>query len=346
MNGGIMPLHPHETLPPSYIRPFIPTGVPALGPATHTVHTAGIVVRLTVACLCSAFVASCASLSGYPAPSINEKAELASLQPYFSPEKTNSCADKPDKQCRNDIISGRLRAVDLNYYAFVKALFQQYNASTLGADIAVLGLNAAGAVSGGALTKSALAAASAGIVGVKGAIDADLFYQKTLPALVAQMDAQRKTVLANILKGLSEELDKYPLQQGLGDVDAYYAAGTIPGAISGVITDAGAKSEQADIKITRDQQFVANIDKASTIVDRILKLSPDQALKLEPLMEGHFAERDTDLQLTIKSQNSYNDRLKDGPSAKKFLAFWASMDSRDDKSIDEWQTNLNIVEKQ
>src|SRR5437899_1909788 len=111
-----------------------------------------------------------------------------------------------------------------------------------------------------------LAASSAGIIGVKGAIDADLFYQKTMPALVAQMDAQRRTVLANILQGLSQGLDLYPLQQGLRDVDSYYAAGTIPGAISGVVTDAGAKSEEADIKISRDQQFVANQGAANTIV--------------------------------------------------------------------------------
>jgi hypothetical protein len=312
-------------------------------PGMPAVRTIGIGTKLTIAFLCLTLVASCASMSGYPPASIDQNAELKSLQPYFSPDKVNSCADK---QCRNEIISGRLRAVDLNYYAFVKVLFEQYSASTLSADIIVLGLNAAGAVAGGAATKAALAAASAGVVGVKGAIDADLFYQKTMPALVAQMDAQRKTVLANILKGLSQELAQYPLQQGLGDVDAYYASGTIPGAISGIVTDAGAKSERADIKITRNQQFVANFAKANTTVDRISKLSQAQALALAKLMEVHISERDSNTQQLIKLWDPNATRLTSGKNAKQLLSQWAAMDSRDDQSTNEWQTNLNIVEKQ
>jgi hypothetical protein len=202
-------------------------------------------VLLSLFLIC--FLTACSSLSGFPAASINENAELEDLQPYFKPATVDACID--DANCRNKIVNGRLRAVDLNYYAFVKALFVQHNSASLAADIAVLGLNAAGAVAGGALTKAALAAASAGIVGVKGAVDADLFYQKTMPALVAQMDAQRKTILAQILRGLTEGVSQYPLQQALRDVDSYYAAGTIPGAITGIVGDAGAKTAEADNEI-------------------------------------------------------------------------------------------------
>src|SRR5437879_5689117 len=107
-----MPLHPYQASSLSY-RAFHFLRCPTLVPMTHRVRTSGLAIRLTVASLCLAFVVSCSSLSGYPPASTDQKAELKSLQQYFSPDKTNSCADK---QCRNDIITGRLRAVDLNYY--------------------------------------------------------------------------------------------------------------------------------------------------------------------------------------------------------------------------------------
>jgi hypothetical protein len=155
------------------------------------------------------------------------------------------------------ILEARLRATDLNYYGFLRVLFAQHNVTSLGADLTILGLNAAGAVVAGSAAKAALAAASAGIVGAKTEIDTDLFYQKTLPALVVQMDAQRKSVLVNILRGLSQSPENYDLQQGLSDVDSYYVAGTIPGAISGIITDAGGKSQKADAEIDSLPMVVA-----------------------------------------------------------------------------------------
>ncbi len=143
------------------------------------------------------------------------------------------------KSYRNQVILARSRAVDLNYYTFLKDLYAQHNMVSLTGDMAALGLTAAGTVWAGELAKSALAAAATGVVGTKTAIDTDLFYQKTLPALVAQMDAGRKSALVIIRTGLAKSTDDYPLEQGLADLDTYYVAGTLPGAVSGIIQNAG-----------------------------------------------------------------------------------------------------------
>lgn len=294
-------------------------------------------------------LASCSSLSGYPKPSSDPKAELQTLQVYFSPAeiaKYDALTDPAAKRLyRNEIVTGRLRAIDLNYNAFVKALFVEHGTASLGGDLAILGLNAAGSVVGGAVTKSALAAASGGIAGAKGAVDTDLFYAKTLPALVAQMDAQRKTVLVNIRRGLAEPMSDYPLQQGLADLDSYYNAGTLPGAVTGIIEDAGAKSAAAEFEIRRTPEFVANRAKAETIVDRIAKLSPDQAIALAKIMDHHLSERSNDLQQLLQRSDPKKRRLTDGAAAKRFLSMWASMDNRSAASLKEWTDGLDRVEK-
>ena len=44
--------------------------------------------------------------------------------------------------------------------------------------------------------KSILSGVVAGIAGIKGTVDKNLFFQRTIAVLIAQMDAERKTVLA------------------------------------------------------------------------------------------------------------------------------------------------------
>jgi hypothetical protein len=64
---------------------------------------------------------------------------------------------------------------------------------------------------------------------------------------MAQMMAQRKAVLVRIRDGLMNKSDEqYPLAQGLADLEEYYYAGTIPGAITGVVKTAGAESQRND----------------------------------------------------------------------------------------------------
>jgi hypothetical protein len=80
-------------------------------------------------------------------------------------------------------------------------------------------------------------------------VDKNAFYEKTLPALLAKMEALRKQQLAVIRHGLALAPEDYPLIQALADVDTYYNAGTIPGAILEITGDAGATSKAADIEI-------------------------------------------------------------------------------------------------
>ncbi|HLF96153.1 MAG TPA: hypothetical protein VI457_03335 [Methylococcaceae bacterium] len=197
----------------------------------------------------SLILASCASSQGFPERVISPEEELQGLKKYFHAEKVDeynnpSRTDEERKRIRNEIINARLAAIDIQFSLFQQELHREGVGLNIGTDAIVLGLGAAGAlVSGG--TSQVLSATSAAVTGLKGSVDKKVFFEQTMPALFAQMIAKRKSVLVNIRTGLLQSVSLYPLQQGIADVEEYRYSGTIPGAISSVIENAGAQSAEA-----------------------------------------------------------------------------------------------------
>jgi hypothetical protein len=132
-----------------------------------------------------------------------------------------------------------MRAYDITFADFEKRLYGDGNAVTLGSDLVALALTGLIATTGNAATKSALGAASTGVLGAKAAIDKDLYYQKTIPALLAQMEADRLKVALTISAGMKLPDAEYPLMQAYLDLDAYKIAGSIPAAINQINKEAG-----------------------------------------------------------------------------------------------------------
>ena len=208
---------------------------------------------------------SCASPRGFPDRVVDSDVELKGLQEYFEPSKISDYSkninEDERKKIRDEIINARLNAIDIQFSLFQQKLHQEGVGMNLASDAIVLGLSAAGAlVSGGA--SQVLSGASAAVVGMKGSIDKKLFFEQTMPALFAQMIAKRKAVLVNIRYGLRQNTDSYPLHQGLTDLEAYWFAGTIPGAITSIVSEAGAQSAHAN-------EQLAEIVKNSYVVDEI-----------------------------------------------------------------------------
>lgn len=297
--------------------------------------------------------AACAPLTGYPDSAIDPQTELNSLQDYLKPEViSNYNASNNDvrggltrQAYRDQIVYARMRSTDIQYTEFKKALVKDNSVFDIGSDWLVLGLNALGATTGGAATKSALHAASGGIIGARGAVDKDLFYQKTLPALIAQMDAGRATVRVTIETGLQDGPEKYPLSKAIVDLGNYETAGSIPAAISAIVTDAGAKADKAAQSFTllRGEEFIPGRQKTAGILNTVVALSPDKALTLAKLMEPNLTKRNANLQATVKATDPNNKRLTDGKAAKAFLQRWAALDDRDAASQKQWTDALDAV---
>jgi|GEM_PF-2586450 len=240
------------------------------------------------------YLSGCTTITGYPDRSADIDSEIKSLAQYFEPNTETNCRNQTDavlrRSCRDNIVDGRIRAIDINFNLFQKALFREGVLTNVTADWAVVALNAAGTVTGGAGAKAALAAASGGLVGAKGNLDKEAYFEKTMPAILCQMVAERKKVLARIREGMSlMPLDGYPLSRALIDVEDYYAVGTIPGAISAVTQDAGEKSQNADDKMeivfnrTAGSISPENLKKVKAINSAIDNLSDEKAISLNDM---------------------------------------------------------------
>lgn len=143
------------------------------------------------------------------------------------------------RQYRDTVVYRRIEVIDIHYYDFESKLTGSYNGLDAGADLTGLILSGFGATTGNAATKAALAAASAGVIGAKATVNTDIFYQKTLPALVSEMRAGRQAALATIKTGLTLPVTQYSIDQALDDINSYYIAGTLPSAVAQVTAQAG-----------------------------------------------------------------------------------------------------------
>jgi hypothetical protein len=196
-----------------------------------------------LALLLLSLISACAPLIGYPTDPTDTQA-LADQQlvaDYYS-----STNDLQRQQLRNEIVSGRMNAYESAYSNFKRRLNGDANTLNLGADLSVLGLAGGAATTGSIATATALAAASAGIIGAKGAINSDLYFQRTLPALLAQMDANRARAKLPIVTGLTKSDPDYPLAIALIDLDALRDAGGIPSAIGGLTQQAVVEKVSAE----------------------------------------------------------------------------------------------------
>jgi hypothetical protein len=193
----------------------------------------------------------CAVLQGAPAPATDVAQETTAFSIYLTGDVLER-AVSPNNSDRNGmtrlewrdaVIAARLQIMDQNFQAFKSQLRAQISGLNLGTDVAALGLTAASAVTSGGTAK-ALAAASTGLIGVGTAFNKDALFQQTLPAIFAQMDADRSSVLIRIREAQAQtDVTKYPLAIALTDLTAYERAGTLESATATLVQNAGNQAQ-------------------------------------------------------------------------------------------------------
>ncbi len=212
-------------------------------------------------------LASCAAFSGcgqqqrpgFPAQSYDEKQLIEDLETKFDlPTKIRQYYDEKAglrqnelKIRRDEIITSRVTLINLHYNQFVADASFRRQIMDFGADIADLGVDLATTVVGSAATKTILGAISAGITGTQASVHKNFYFEKTVSAIVATMNANRKQALIPILTGQQRGVDAYPLGQALSDLDNYYFAGTFLGALNAILVEAGENEKAASTRIDR-----------------------------------------------------------------------------------------------
>ncbi|MER9436054.1 hypothetical protein [Mesorhizobium sp. M0618] len=215
------------------------------------------VARWLMALAVVAILSSCTSVAGYPRDYVSGQADAVAFAAYFRPapvEKYLAATDeKIREKLRNRIVYGRLAYYDLKYSEFVRSINTESNSLNAGGSLAAITLTGIGAVTGTAATKSALSAASTAVLGGIGQVDKNLFYEKTMPALIAAMDATRAKTLLQISRGLQDSDDEYPLAAAFIDLNRYRDAGSIPSAIGTVGAAAEVMKIQTYNQISSDR---------------------------------------------------------------------------------------------
>lgn len=249
-----------------------------------------------------AILDGCASArGGFPKRSESETADLQALETKYAPAKRiTDHYSKPEaeqKKDRDDIVNGRMALIDANYKSFVRQFVIQKQSGDLAADVTVIGLNTAGALLDPSGTTRILAGISAGVTGSKASYDKHFYYEQTVKALYAAMNAQRKIVRLRILEGLAEEnYGDYPLTRALADLDDYYHAGTFLGGLQAIQQDAGQKESEAQVKIGNIRRSALTptpqdvIAKSNKVSDAIANRIPNLNTTARKVLLDAFAQ--------------------------------------------------------
>ena len=156
------------------------------------------------AILCVALLSGCATIrsGGAPVPAFNLENDIKELEANFGPSASISkfyktSGDKED--ARDEFIDGRLALYNIRYIQFIRDLGVDKQHLDAATDIFLLGIGLAGTLTGGVRAKTNLAALATFTTGSKISIDKHFYFEKTVPALVATMNTQRKAILIRII---------------------------------------------------------------------------------------------------------------------------------------------------
>lgn len=150
------------------------------------------------------------------------------------------------KQLRNDITYGLMSQIDVVYGAYYNHLFVYQSAVAIGSDSLTLGMTAAAAIATNKATKTIFSALGTGLSGVGLSTQKNLFAQQAFPAIGLAMETRRDSLRTQIIANLSNDISTYPLNAAKRDLVAYLNAGTLPGGLQEIQSEAGsANAKQA-----------------------------------------------------------------------------------------------------
>jgi hypothetical protein len=155
----------------------------------------------------------------------------------------------------------------------------------LGADAVINGFTTYATVASRAITRQ-LSAAASGFAGLRGAVDRNLYFDRTTTALVTSMEAERSRIKARIAEGMTQTAQAYSLYDALGDLARLEAAGSLDRALADLTAHATAQRQEAD-RLLASTIRTCNADADATPVGRRLS---DHLRGLATPVPGNVAE--------------------------------------------------------
>lgn len=202
----------------------------------------GEVMKKSAAVLGAVLLGGCSTLQGQPTPVLDMTALEKDVRENYKPQDAirEYYERSAEKQVayRDRVLFLYLAAVDSRYSNFVSALTSQRKYGNSLLSIAGLYTAALASVTSGGVA-TGFAAASTFTQGSQGALNKDLFYEQTLPALINLMDSERAKVRAQIFQRLADERNNgkiYGLAEALADVARYEQAASVERAVAKLVS--------------------------------------------------------------------------------------------------------------
>lgn len=225
------------------------------------------------------FLAACSSFQGAPEPIVDRDTEIAAVRAALGERRPGSSASagtgaplelhtqflrdaligNVTATQRNNYVLAQMYAIDLAYREFENELSQEARQTSFFTTLVSIGLTGSAALLASPASPI-LAGIDTGLKGASEAFSRDILVERTISSLTNQMRGDRDRVRAEILKGLTKTLDDYPPFLALGQVENYYAAGTLYGAVAGV-NAATAKEASAQRTEAEDAARVFTVER-------------------------------------------------------------------------------------
>jgi hypothetical protein len=173
----------------------------------------------------------------------------SALEAYEQPDDDNSKRMGMDRpRYRDYVIDLYLGDTENRYRRFKQQLNGADRGSALAGDLVLLGLTGATALAG---TSSAedLATVTAIAAGTRAVVDKRLFFDRTMPAVIAAMDARRATIKAEIAARRRLPEDQYTLGEAIADIVRLADAGDINVAIEQITTAESENKAAAEARL-------------------------------------------------------------------------------------------------
>lgn len=206
-------------------------------------------------------------------------------------------AGESDGVYRDRIIMVCVKAINARYAAYTDALSTESTGANLATDIVSQTLSTTASVVTKANLARALAAGSAVSIGINSAVNKDLFYKQTLPAIIASMDAKRSKVLTAIVQQQNSDRDAktYTLARVGGDLDRYQEAGSLTTAVRELTSSAVQNAVQADAGLQVAQMDLGTAKPVTPDMATRLGAAADLVRRLEA------DKKDADLRTIVQS---------------------------------------------
>lgn len=151
---------------------------------------------------------------------------------------------------RDWVIDLYLGETENQYRRFKQQLNSADRGSALAGDLLLLGLSGATALAGAGAVDE-LATVTAVATGARATIDKRLFFDRTMPAVIAAMDARRASIKAEIATRRKLPDDQYSLGEALDDIHRLVDAGNINVAVEQITADAKADKVAAEARLAK-----------------------------------------------------------------------------------------------